>query len=306
MPPSTTATGVPGGWSNCATITLTATDTYSGVALSRYAVNGGATATYTGPIVVASPEGTNTVRYWSVDSVGNVESTQSASFKLDLSGPTTPTAVTHMTDSTSTVTLSWGPSTDALSGLHNYQILVNGAVATQTVSTTCTVTGLTGGQTYSFIVQAVDNVGNITPSTAVTETVADPSEYLRMTISTPDASQTVNFHSVDPGTPATLSTATTITVSGFTALSYTLNAQGADFTGSLGATMPVSQLMYRMYGAATVPWTALTTAQQTLTTGSGVHGRWQRSYYLDYQLNVPYTSPPDTYSAPVLYTLVEN
>jgi chitodextrinase len=238
--------------------------------------------------------------------VGNVESTQSASFKLDLTGPTTPTAVTHMTDSTSTVTLSWGASTDALSGLRNYQILVNGAVATQTASTTCTVTGLTGGQTYSFIVRAVDNVGNMTASTAVTETVADPSEYLRMTIQTPDASQTVNFHNIDPVTPTTMSAATTITVSGFTALSYTLKAQGSDFTGLLGATMPISQLMYRVYGTATVPWTALTTAQQTLATGSGVHGRWKQNYFFDYRLTVPYTSPPDTYTAPVLYTLVEN
>ena len=168
------------------------------------------------------------------------------------------------------------------------------------------MTGLNSGQTYTFIVRAVDNVGNMAPSAAVTETVALASEYLRMTITTPDNSQTVNFGAVDPATTTTMSTATTITVSGFSPLSYTLSAQGADFTGSLGATMPASLLSYQMYGAATVPWTSLSNAQQTLATGLGVHGRWQQSYYLDYRVSIPYTYQPDTYSVPVLYTLVAN
>jgi hypothetical protein len=140
----------------------------------------------------------------------------------------------------------------------------------------------------------------------VTETVADASEYLRMTISTPDNTQTANFGAMDPSAAATLSGATTITVSGFTALSYTLYAQAADFTGSLGATMPVSQLTYRVSGAASVPWTAFSTGQQTLATSSGVHGRWQQNYFLDYKLTVPYNYDAESYSAPVLYTLVEN
>jgi hypothetical protein len=306
VPPSTTATGAPPSWSRVATISLTATDTYSGVGTSRYKVNGSATTTYAGPVVVTSPEDTDTVQYWSVDVAGNVESTKSVSFRLDLSAPTTPTSVTHLTDSTSTVTLSWGGSTDARSGLHGYQILTDGVLTTQTVSTTCTVTGLTAGQTYSFVVQAVDNVGNIASSAPVTETVADPSEYLRMTITTPDNTQTANFGAMDPSTPTTMSAATTITVSGFTALSYTLYGQAADFTGSLGATMPASQLRYRVYGAASVPWTAFSTTQQTLATGAGAHGRWQRSYFLDYELTVPYNYDAESYSAPVLYTLVEN
>jgi hypothetical protein len=50
----------------------------------------------------------------------------------------------------------------------------------------------------------------------------------------------------------------------------------------------------------------MSAAQQTLATGSGVHGRWRQNYCLDYRLNVPYNYQPDTYSAPVLYTLVEN
>jgi hypothetical protein len=305
-PPSTTATGVPVGWSKVATVTLTATDTYSGVASTSYKINGSATATYAGPIVVSSPEGTNTVQYWSVDAVGNVESTKSATVRIDTSAPTTPTSVTHLTDSTSTVTLSWVGSTDALSGVRGYQILVDGVQATETVSTTYTVTGLNSGQTYSFVVRAVDNAGNTASAAAVNETVVAAAEYLRMTITTPSATQTVNLGAMDPVTTSTLSAATTVTVSGFTPLSYTLYTQGGDFTGSGGATMPVSLLRYRMYGTATLPWTSLSTAQQTLATGSGVHGRWQQGYVFDYQLNVPYNYQADSYSTPVLYTVVEN
>ncbi len=66
----------PSGWSTApVTVSLTATDAGSGVAYTRYRVNGGAVATYTAPFTV-SAEQTNTVQYWSVDNRGNVETTE--------------------------------------------------------------------------------------------------------------------------------------------------------------------------------------------------------------------------------------
>jgi hypothetical protein len=228
------------------------------------------------------------------------------SFSVDHTPPTTPTSVTHLTDSTSTVCLSWGASTDALSGLGGYQILVDGVLTAQTVSTTYTVTGLNSGQTYGFVVQAVDLAGNVAPASPVTETVASTGEYLQLSITTPSPTQTVSFGTIDPVTTATVSAGTTVTVSGFTNLSYTLAVQGGDFTGSSTASMPASLLSYRMFGTATLPWTPVSNGQQTLATGTGVLGRWQQSYGLDYQLNVPYNHAPDTYSTSLLYSVVQN
>ena len=78
-------------------ITLTATDGGSGVAATYYTVNGGAQSA--GNVVSLVGAGTYTVRFWSVDNAGNVESAQTASVTVTASvvtppSPTGPTART--------------------------------------------------------------------------------------------------------------------------------------------------------------------------------------------------------------------
>ena len=58
---------------NQATVTLTASDALSGVAETRYNVNGGAEQTYTGPFVLTGA-GAKTVNFFSTDRAGNKES----------------------------------------------------------------------------------------------------------------------------------------------------------------------------------------------------------------------------------------
>jgi hypothetical protein len=65
--PRTTAAVVAG------VLTLTATDTGSGVASTSYAIDGGSAQPYTGPVTL--PAGQHTVTYRSSDRVGNIEST---------------------------------------------------------------------------------------------------------------------------------------------------------------------------------------------------------------------------------------
>ena len=84
--PSTAASSVP-NWSNASvTLTLSATDALSGVDATHYTVDGGATADrYVGrwsPTRVCTRS-----TFWSVDLAGNVESTHTASVKIDLTAP---------------------------------------------------------------------------------------------------------------------------------------------------------------------------------------------------------------------------
>ena len=60
-------------------ITISATDATSGVAYTKYSIDGSAFATYTGPLTVKYPGGHN-VQFYSVDNAGNTEATQTVKF----------------------------------------------------------------------------------------------------------------------------------------------------------------------------------------------------------------------------------
>lgn len=82
-PPDTmgTVSGVPTGWGayfTPVTVTLTASDTLSGLANTVYQLDGGAPQTYGASFTIAT-SGAHTVTFYSTDVAGNVESTQSIS-----------------------------------------------------------------------------------------------------------------------------------------------------------------------------------------------------------------------------------
>jgi chitodextrinase len=90
----------------------------------------------------------------------------------DRTPPTTPTNLAVTATTTSSVSLSWGPSTDN-SGKFNYYISGAGpaVIVPQTV-TSHTITGLLPGTTYTFKVAARDLSGNNSKSSnAVTVTL---------------------------------------------------------------------------------------------------------------------------------------
>jgi hypothetical protein len=101
-----------------ALLTLTATDNLSGVALTNYTVNGGATQTYAGPVTFS--DGRYTVAYWSTDRASNVEAQKSISFKVDETPPAETETLTPAPNSygwnNSTVAISFTCS-DVMSGL---------------------------------------------------------------------------------------------------------------------------------------------------------------------------------------------
>jgi chitodextrinase len=90
----------------------------------------------------------------------------------DRTPPTTPTNLVVTAMTTTSVSLSWGPSTDN-SGKFNYYISSGGpaVIVPQTV-TSHTITGLLQGRTYTFKVAARDLAGNNSKSSnAVTVTL---------------------------------------------------------------------------------------------------------------------------------------
>lgn len=146
--PSTSATA-PAAWNNTdVTVVLAATDSLSGVAATRYRVDGG--ATQTGTSVTFASEGVRTLEFWSVDAAGNTEEVRSVEVKIDKTPPTithtqAPAANPRGWNNTPvTVTFTCG---DGLSG-----------VAPASCTAPQTVTG--EGQAQLVTGTAVDNAGN--------------------------------------------------------------------------------------------------------------------------------------------------
>lgn len=82
-PPSTTAQA-PQGWSTSDTVTLTPADALSGVAITKYRIDGSPAQTGT---TLQLAEGVHEVEFWSEDVAGNVETATRITVKVDRSAP---------------------------------------------------------------------------------------------------------------------------------------------------------------------------------------------------------------------------
>src|SRR5262245_47021835 len=104
----------------------------------------------------------------------------SAGGTADTTPPTTPGTLSSPSKTATSVSLSWGASTDAGgSGLAGYNIYRNGATTptAQTTGTTFTDTGLVASTTYTYTVKARDGAGNLSGASnqiSVTTNAAPP------------------------------------------------------------------------------------------------------------------------------------
>ena len=88
----------------------------------------------------------------------------------DNSAPSVPSQVVGSGATSSTVDLTWAPSTDNV-GVTGYTVLRDGAIVGTSATTRFTDSGLTSGRAYKYTVQANDAAGNTSPaSTTVTMT----------------------------------------------------------------------------------------------------------------------------------------
>jgi len=86
---------------------------------------------------------------------------------VDTVAPTTPTNLTSPNKTTTSISLSWGASTDTGgSGLAGYNVYRNGSATptAQVTGTTFTDSGLTANTTYTYTVRARDGAGNLSPN----------------------------------------------------------------------------------------------------------------------------------------------
>jgi hypothetical protein len=75
------------GWNTTSVlVTLTATDTLSGVDHTEYTLDGAGWTTYAGPVAVTA-EGLHALQYRSIDKAGNVETAQQLAVRVDKTPP---------------------------------------------------------------------------------------------------------------------------------------------------------------------------------------------------------------------------
>lgn len=157
--------------------------------------------------------------------------------------PTTPTGLTAIATSLSTVRLDWTASTDNVggSGLAGYNAYRSGILVSGTNSIAMTSfidTGLTPNTTYSYTVSAVDNAGNVSASSSA------------VSVTTP----------VRPGSPANLTASATST----TEVSLTWTA-----SSTAGATYQIERSSnnsgYSMIATSTTPAYVDTSATAGIT-----------------------------------------
>ncbi|PZF82553.1 OmpL47-type beta-barrel domain-containing protein [Jiangella anatolica] len=166
-----------GDYIGSATVTVTASDTQSGVASIEYNLNGAGFVAYTAPVVV-NTVGDHTVQFRATDNAGNVAPVESVAFTVVAVQPddTTPPAVTssvageqnadgaYIDSATVTVT-----ATDTQSGVASVAYsLDDGSFVPYTAPV---VVGAVGEHTVRY--RATDNAGNTSQVGSVTFTVVE-------------------------------------------------------------------------------------------------------------------------------------
>src|SRR3989454_1091078 len=163
-PPVTTysASGTAGGsswYTSAVTVTLSATDDSSGVAVIHFRTDGGAWQSYSGPFTFQA-DGSHAIDYYSTDYSGNNETLRSVSMKIDSAAPNSSVqlAGTQAGDgsyiSSVDVTVT---STDATSGVQSTQYRVDGGAW----RSYATAFPLSGNGTHTVDYYATDVAGNV-------------------------------------------------------------------------------------------------------------------------------------------------
>lgn len=156
------------------TVSLYPTDAVSGVAATYYTLDGGATQTYTGPVI--APVGTSTITFWSVDVAGNSEVSQTATFTTgDTVAPSPPGSPYFIAPTT----IVWLPSTDNV-GVTRYGVQYfhghsgRGGGYSWTTFATSTVPYIVipaNYVSYSLAVVAYDAAGNVSAGSGIARTL---------------------------------------------------------------------------------------------------------------------------------------
>ena len=221
-----------GNYVDSATVTLTASDTESGVASVEYSLDDGAFIAYSAPIEVNSV-GQHTLTYRATDQAGNTSPVKSVEFTVvtappkDTTPPDTSATVSGTKDATgnyvssATVTVT---ASDTTSGVSTIEYSLDGA---SYAAYTAPIEVNSVGQ-HTLTYRATDQAGNTSPVKSVEFTVvtAPPKDT-----TPPDTSATVSGTKDATGnyvSSATVTVTASDTTSGVSTIEYSLD----------GASMP--------------------------------------------------------------------
>jgi N-acetyl-beta-hexosaminidase len=209
-------------YSAAVTVTLSATDSESGVGVIRYTLDGSdptaASTAYSDPISVSE---TTTVKYRAWDIAGNVEATNSQAIQVVQTVPDTEAPTSSIACNLSLCSSGWygGPvsvslsAADGGSGVAAIRYTLDGSDPT-TASPTYT-TSFTVSATTTVKYRAWDNAGNVE---------ATNSQLIRIDTTTPSSSITCNGGACSTGwykASVTVSLSATDSQSGVAAIRYT-------------------------------------------------------------------------------------
>ncbi|MBI1972240.1 MAG: fibronectin type III domain-containing protein [Candidatus Aenigmarchaeota archaeon] len=163
---------IPAWFSSPVTLHLSCSDASSSCASTTYCLTDGCTPSTSYTSAGISLSASTNMRYQSSDNAGNTESVKQTTINIDTTAPTTPSVTDggSFTASTSQLAVSWTASTDAESGITEYQYSVGTtAGGTQTLgytsaglATSATISGLNlvNGNTYYINVRAKNGAGS--------------------------------------------------------------------------------------------------------------------------------------------------
>jgi alpha-tubulin suppressor-like RCC1 family protein len=180
----TTPTGLTYTTRNDSSVTLSWAASSDNVGVTGYDIYNGSSyvATITSTSYTVTGLSQNTAYNFTViakDAAGNkstASSTLSVATLVDTTAPTTPTNLMATTWTASTVTLSWGQSTDSV-GVAGYEIYNGSSLVTTVTTNSYIVTGLNPSVTYYLSVKAKDAAGNRS-AFSNTVTVTTPADII--------------------------------------------------------------------------------------------------------------------------------
>ncbi|MFF9492427.1 cupredoxin domain-containing protein [Streptomyces flaveolus] len=223
-----------GNYVSNATVTLTASDTESGVATIEYSLDGAAYTAYTAPVAV-NTVGQHTLTYRATDKAGNTSTAKTVQFTItapeppkDTTAPDTSATVTGTKNdagnyvSSATVTLT---ASDTESGVATIEYSLDGAA--YTAYTTPIAVNTVGQHTLTY--RATDKAGNTSTAKTVQFTITTPEPPKDTTA--PDTSATVTGTKDNNGnyvSNATVTLTASDTESGVATIEYSLD--GAAYT----------------------------------------------------------------------------
>ncbi|RIK43250.1 MAG: hypothetical protein DCC58_09835, partial [Chloroflexi bacterium] len=259
-PPVTTASAkkadksiyVSGAWtSQAVTVTLSSTDLETEVAQILYSIDGGAPQTYQNPVTISS-NGAHTFTYWSIDTAGNVEASQSLSINIDTTFVLETTLLEHPPAVSSSRRVQFSFSGSGTYPIARFQCTLDvaGFETFKTCSSPFDLANVPGG-VHTFQVRAVDTDGNIDatpatytwtidpvpPDTALLSTPPSPSDSssASFTFSGSDNLEVAGFQCALDGADFS-ACASPLTLSGLGGGSHTLQVRAVDTAGTADPT----------------------------------------------------------------------